>query len=173
MVERVWRFWGDHGLDILATDDGGALMTGLTLSTDGDASGNHGGNGDVLVGKIDAEGKLQWSRALGGSGVEYSSHNSLVQTSGGNYLIGASSSSSNGDRKSLNGRSDGWVVELNSQGQLVSQQSFGGRAEDAVYSIRHIQDDIYLAVGSTASSDGRFTNNHGDWDAWAFTFKVP
>src|SRR6188508_1948440 len=51
---------------ILQTADGGYLAAGTTLSADGVAAGNHGGE-DGLLFKVDANGNLQWSTTIGGA----------------------------------------------------------------------------------------------------------
>ncbi|RLG36319.1 MAG: hypothetical protein DRO01_08250, partial [Thermoproteota archaeon] len=55
--------------DVKSTTDGGCVACGQTNSTDGDVSGNHGGN-DAWVVKIDVNGNLQWQKCFGGSGGE-------------------------------------------------------------------------------------------------------
>ena len=62
----------------ISTSDGGILLGLVTLSNDGDVSGNHGDE-DISLMKINATGIVQWQKCYGGSGNE--SDLNLIQTS--------------------------------------------------------------------------------------------
>ena len=74
----------DCANDIMKTTDGGYLMVGSTRSIDGDLARN-GGKADIWMVKMDAQGKLLWSKTCGGSGNDIGA--SAINTTDGGYLI--------------------------------------------------------------------------------------
>ena len=75
----------DHFNDVLALPDGGHLIIGSSISTNGDINDNHG-NWDVWVMRVDASGEIVWSHSYGGSGPDSPWG---VMPYQGNYLIAA------------------------------------------------------------------------------------
>lgn len=157
----------DELRSIKTTPDGGCVLFGYTLSVDGDISGAHGCSGctpDFWIAKIDSLGNLQWNRALGGTGYEWG--NSIALSSDGGYVMAGNATLVNGDITASNGLSDYWVIKLNSLGQLVWQHCLGGSLEDLAKSILATRDGGYMVSGSTLSSDGDVSTNHGYEDNW-------
>lgn len=101
----------EYGFAIDQTTDGGYVLTGYTMSNDGDVSGNHGGN-DAWVVKLSAQGLIQWQKCLGGSGSEYGF--AIDQTTDGGYILSGGTSSNDGDVSGNYGANDAWVVKLSS-----------------------------------------------------------
>src|SRR5688500_5436605 len=60
---------GDYGNFIWPTSDGGFIATGYAGGWGGDVIGYHGNPGlnDYWVLKLDANGRLQWKKSLGGT----------------------------------------------------------------------------------------------------------
>ncbi len=52
------------------------------------------------------------------------------------------------------------------QSEIQWQTSIGGSDRDLAYSIQQTNDGGYIVGGSTKSSDGDVTNNHGNGDVW-------
>src|SRR5262249_24989843 len=79
---------------------------------------------------------IQWQRTFGGSGED--SLQSLQQTSDGGYLLGGySTSSSGGNKTSTNfGSYDYWIVRVDTNGNKLWEQSFGGNGYDNLTSLR-------------------------------------
>lgn len=138
-------------------------MAGFTLSNDGDVSGNNGLY-DFWVFKIEQNGTLQWQKILGGSLNDEGS--SVRQNTDGSYLMAGRSGSSDGDVTGNIGGPDFWVVKLNPSGNLLWQKSLGGGADDIAESILLTPDGGFMLMGSTGSSDGDVTGNHGFFDYW-------
>lgn len=153
----------DNALTVHNTSDGGYVLAGLSLSNNGDVSGNHGGYDFWLV-KITADGTIQWQKSLGGSfdEIPYDMQN----TSDGGFIIAGSSFSNNGDVTGNHGFKDGWVVKLNSSGDIQWQKSLGGSDDDEIMSIRRTNDGNFIVAGATRSNDGDVAGNHGGWDYW-------
>jgi uncharacterized delta-60 repeat protein len=154
---------GDFAESIQPTPDGGYIMAGWTESNDGDVTGNHGGY-DAWVVKLNSTGSLQWQKALGGT---YSEDATSIQlTPDGGYIVAGMACSTDGDVTGNHGGGDVWVVKLSSTGSLQWQKALGGSAEDRPSSIQPTLDGGYIVAGFTTSTDGYVTGNHGSHDAW-------
>ena len=163
----------DQASSIAETSDGGYIMAGQTASTDGDVSNNHGST-DAWVVKLDRNGNKQWQKTFGGTGSEGAQ--SIIEIPEGGYIIAGWTNSNDGDVSGYHpgwgmdiGSSDGWMVRLNIDGNLLWSKAFGGSRNDVFNSIIQGKDNSYTIAGYTRSHfDGDVGANHGDVDAWAF-----
>ncbi|MBB6369252.1 T9SS type A sorting domain-containing protein [Chryseobacterium shigense] len=118
------KLFGGSGHDnaeaVRETVDGGYIVAGWSVSTDGHVTGNHG-NRDYWIAKIDNLGNLQWQKCLGGSNVEYLS--SIEQTNDDGYIISGGSFSTNGDVSGNHGSLDFWIVKLHPAQLGVSENT--------------------------------------------------
>jgi hypothetical protein len=116
----------DAGMSLIQTSDGGYAIVGATKSFGA-------GGEDVYVVKLDANGKLQWTKTIGGENDDRGF--SLIQTSDGGYAI-AGSTTSFGARER-----DVYVIKLDRNGDgccavsQTSQVGSGGRLGSATPSI--------------------------------------
>lgn len=106
----------DGADDIIQTSDGGYICSGITISNNGDVSGNHGGSfaWDNWVVKTDNLGNLIWQKCLGGTSPEHGY--SIAQTTDGGYIVAGNSASNDGDVSGNNNpvfAYDFWIVKLN------------------------------------------------------------
>jgi len=153
----------DRAHSIQQTTDGGYIVTGKSSSTDGDVTGNNGGQDYWLV-KLDSTGNITWEKSLGGSGSDIG--RSIQQTTDGGYIVGGYSNSTDGDVTGNNGWDDYWVVRLDSIGTITWQKSLGGTVIDYGHSILQTTDGGYVVAGESNSTDGDITGNHGSADYW-------
>ncbi len=153
----------DYAISIQQTTDGGYIVAGLTNSTDGDVSGNHG-NYDAWVVKLDSVGNIQWQKCLGGS--RYDEATSVQQTAEGGYIVAGRTNSNDGDVSGNHGDYDAWVVKLDSVGNIQWQKCLGGSAYDEANSAQPTNEGGYVVAGDTNSTDGDVSGNHGNYDAW-------
>jgi len=160
----------DVAKSIQQTQDGGYIIAGYSSSTDGDVTVNHGGNNDYWVVKLAPETgtstppAIEWQKSLGGSGDDVA--NSIQQTQDGGYIVAGSSSSTNDDVIGNNGSRDYWVVKLDPTGNITWQKSLGGSGTDVANSIQQTSDLGYIIAGTSSSTDGQVTGNHGFLDYW-------
>lgn len=147
---------------IIQTQDDGYLVVGATNSDDGDVSDSNGGY-DVWVMKLDASGNLVWKNNYGGSNAETGI--SAVQLPDNSYIIGNYTLSSDGNVPDNYGGNDYWVFKIDSFGNLVWSQNYGGSDSDEVYEMNLVPDGV-LILGRTQSNDGDITENNGNFDAW-------
>ncbi|MBP6574704.1 MAG: T9SS type A sorting domain-containing protein [Flavobacteriales bacterium] len=155
----------DRGLSILSTGDGGCLMSGWTRSSDGDLTSNYGG-GDAWLIKLDANGSTQWQRQFGGS--ENDELIDIITTTDGGYLAVGESRSNDGDLTENFGSNDGWVVKLDSNGDILWQVMLGGSGIDYLVAVRQTLDGGYITVGYSSSTGGGNigAGQHGGFDSW-------
>lgn len=159
--------YNDAARDARQTADGGYIMAGYTNSDDGDVSGNHGGQ-DAWVVKLNADGLIQWQKALGGTSLEYAYYIEQARDKSG-YLVTGHNGSDNGDVSDNHGLYDCWAVKLDPDGYLLWQKSLGGSEQDYGRAITQTYTGDYLISGYASSIDGDVTGKHGgpgSKDAW-------
>jgi len=123
-------------MSLIQTSDGGYAIAGATNSFGA-------GNGDVYVVKLDANGKLQWTKTIGGPGDEIGF--SLIQTSDGGYAIAGSTFSFGA------GDEDVYVVKLDANGNLQWTKTIGGPKREWGSSLIQTADGGYAIAGTTTS----------------------
>ncbi len=122
----------DAAYSIIESNDGGYLVAGNVLSSNGDVTVSYG-SGDVWVVKLDNIGSLQWQKSFGGSDADFAS--SIAQTSDGGYVLSGDVLSSDVDVTSNHGSSDYWILKLDDTGSLQWQKTIGGSNNDVATSI--------------------------------------
>ncbi|MDQ1098193.1 MULTISPECIES: hypothetical protein [Chryseobacterium] len=151
----------DEARSIVQTADGGYAIAGVTASSNGDVSGNHGGN-DFWVVKLDSSGALQWQKTFGGPADENAY--SIVQTSDGGYAVAGYAASNSGDVSGNLGGIDFWVVKLDNSGTLQWQKTLGGSGTESAQSIIQTTDGGYAVAGYSDSTNGDAVGNNGNQD---------
>jgi len=88
----------DEASSIHEADEGGYIIGGITRSTDGDVTGNHGGTipSDYWLVKINNAGAILWEKALGGTMYDDNIF-SLKTLNDGGYILAGRSISNDGD----------------------------------------------------------------------------
>ena len=154
----------DLASSIQQTSDGGYIVAGKSSSKDGDVTGNHGGE-DYWIVKLTSGGAMEWQKCFGGSSDDLA--HSIQQTSDGGYIVAGTSYSNDGDVTGSHGdMGDYWIVKLTSGGAIQWQKCFGGSGNEVVTSIHQTSDGGYIVAGTSTSSDGDVTVNHGRGDYW-------
>jgi len=159
----------DQAHDVQQTQDGGYIIAGYVLSSDGDVT-NYQGSRDYWIVKLDPSGNLQWQKTLGGTNIEEAYSISL--TSDGGYIVGGQSQSTDGDITTNHGMFDYWIVKLGSTGNIEWQKSLGGSNTDTLYAIQPTSDNGYIMAGITQSGDGDLTVFNGMYDIWVVKLKL-
>ncbi len=158
----------DFVYSILQTGDGGYIAAGSTQSDD--LTGYHW-NPDVadfypdgMAIKLDATGAIEWQRCLGG--YDSDGFSSVDRTSDGGYILAGYATSNDGDVSGNHGNTDVWMGKLDAGGSIEGQHCMGGSGSDRASSIRQTADGGYIVAGSTESTDGDVSGNHGASDIW-------
>lgn len=115
----------DAATSVLQTSDAGFVIAGYAASSEGDVTGNHGGD-DYWIVKLNTIGSMVWQKSLGGGGEDFAF--SVKQTADKEFIIAGYSNSKNGDITNNHGNNDYWIVKLsgttNSQLDLVEYENF-------------------------------------------------
>jgi hypothetical protein len=156
---------GDQALSLTESSNGDLTVAGLTLSTDGNFSGNHGQQ-EMWVIRLTSTGNFLWQKLLGGSNADEA--HSIIATSDGGSIIAGLSRSNNGDVSGNHGDADCWIVKLNTTGDITWQKSFGGSGFEYGKSIAATSDGGFIVAGYTESNNGDISGYHGGGDAWVF-----
>ncbi len=120
--DTVWtKCYGGSGDDvptaIQQSSDGGYIVAGFSLSSDGDVHGNHGVI-DYWISKLTATGDTVWTKCYGGFGEDFA--NAIQQTTDGGYIVAGSSRSTDGDTTG-NGYFDYWILKLDNSMGISTQ----------------------------------------------------
>lgn len=159
----------DYLTSIIATSDGGSLITGYSNSgVSGDKTETSNGNLDYWVVKLDRSGNIQWQNTIGGNYVEWL--NKVVTTGDGGYLlVGWSASNISGDKtENCWGNEDFWIVKIDSSGAVQWDKTIGGTGNDVPKDIINTSDGGYLLGGYSNSgiSGNKTIAGYGYHDYW-------
>jgi hypothetical protein len=161
--------YGGSGSDrarvVIKTTDGNWAFTGGSYSNDSIFAGQNHGNNDFMVVKTDTQGHVIWAKEYGGSAADNGYDITLDWD--GNYLVCGYDSSSDGDVVGAHGKSDIWVIKVNSQdGSLMWQKPIGGTKNDNGLRVLSMPDHGYIVLGTSNSTDEDALNsgNHGGND---------
>lgn len=150
--------------DVILTSDQGFLCVGTAASGDGDVGINNGST-DIWVVKLDPLGKIEWSRVFGGSGDDRGT--TAIELSGGGYLIGGESGSTDGNSRSPHhGGLDSWVAKIGINGRLLWEKHYGGSGNEKVSRLHEISPSKFLVINSSDSQDSSIVDPLGKKDAW-------
>lgn len=162
---------GGSGDDIVTcveqTNDGGYVVGGYSNSgISGDKTEECQGLYDYWVVKLSSSGDIEWQNTIGGSQSDYLSE--VLQTIDGNYLLGGSSNSGiSGDKMSMPGNGNYWLLKLNNTGGIIWQGIFGGTETDDFNSIQYTADGGFIMGGSSESSvSGCKSEASASFDYW-------
>ncbi len=175
--EKTYGYAGvDVAYDILATTDGGFLVSGIIDVTASNGAGNtkskaqkHAG-GDYWVLKVDAAGNLQWSRYFGGSYTDTAQD--ALALSDGSFLILGTSDSEDVDISKNKGTYDLWLLRISADGTMLWEKSFGGTQIDEGVKMQLISSSEVMLVGTTRSTDLDAAQNKGGADVWVLTLDI-
>lgn len=153
----------DQAYAIALTNDSGFVVTGYVSSNDGNVSGNHGSQ-DMWTVKLDISGNLLWQKAMGGGNSDFAY--SIMQAQDGNYLIGGTSNSSDGDIVTNYGNFDYCIIKFDTARNIIWQKTLGGSGQDEAKSIIQDWDGGFAITGFSFSNDSDVVGSHGLLDYW-------
>src|SRR6266487_3139350 len=131
----------DFGLDIAAAADSGYVIAGYTNSF-----GNGGSDG--LITKVNKNGNVLWSKAVGGSGDDLLYR--IEKTSDGGFIA-------SGQTKSYgNAAGDAWLVKLDASGNIQWSKKYGdGNVNgESGFGVTQLSDGGYAFAGTHKYTPG-------------------
>lgn len=135
----------DQAAHAISVRGGGYLMVGRTFS-------KGAGSSDGWAVRLDEEGKVLWERTYGGTGLD--ALTTVIEASRkGYYVAGVTNSKGQGGV-------DGWVLRLDEKGEILWEQTLGGKLNDAIAASALMADGSVLLAGYTRSQGA------GKRDAW-------
>lgn len=139
---KIWdKFYGgmhlETGYKSIRTKDGGFIILGQTFSYGS-------GSGDIWVLKISDKGIVLWDKTYGNENLDRGSDICFSNDNG--YMIVGTTNS-----KKTNSL-DAYVIKIDSIGNIIWDQVYGGLSADGVNSISKINDEYgYMLFGYTKS----------------------
>ncbi|HEY9006118.1 hypothetical protein [Ohtaekwangia sp.] len=149
---------GDEATSIIATSDGGYIVTGTVWNWSGNT------DYDIWLLKLNSSGTIEWSKTFAGTSSEEAS--SAIATADGGYAITGYTKSTDGDFTNTLGGDNMMVIKLDASGNKQWIKTYGGSGDDYGHSIIATADGGYAIAGNTLSTDGDVPGNHGHSDGW-------
>ncbi len=146
---------GDVGEKIQQTNDGGYILIGFSISSDGDSMSHIGAN-DIWILKINPSGVIEWEKSVGSASNDYGY--GIIQTNDFGYILSGTTN--------LSSNSNAIIAKLSPSGTIEWQNTYGGNGIDTNYSIQIDADGGYIFIGYSDSTNNNFSNNHGNYDIW-------
>ena len=134
----------DEAHSIVASEDGGYLILGSTLSL-------ANGKKSISLLKIDASGNKIWQKDFGGE--KSTEANQLIKTDTGYAIIGSTEAKGHG-------KWDIWLIAIDKEGNKTWDKTYGGADNEMANSIKIMPDGSFILVGYT------YTFAEGSLDAW-------
>jgi type IX secretion system substrate protein len=150
----------DNATSIIQTFDGGFMVVGPTVSTDGDVA--CGPISHAWIVKLSPSGSIQWQKCIGDN-THYTDAVAVIQTADSGYMIAGSSDVNDSDIPCNHGNNDFMIVKLSSSGSILWQKCYGGSLWDDANCMAQTTDGGFVVAGSTSSNDGDVSGNPGSW----------
>ncbi len=175
-IEWERAYGGDEdeiAYSVIETFDENFVIAGYTQSNDHDVTENHG-YWDAWIIKVNKfNGGIIWEKTYGGSLVD-GAHD-IIEKADSNLMVVGYTSSDDFDVTENHGDSatfDFWVLELDTNGNLLWEKTYGGLSHEKAFSVIETHDTNYVITGHAESSEsGDVSNvNRGELDAW--TIKI-
>ena len=162
----------DIGQSLAQTSDGGFILTGYSMSSDGDASNNEGFHDNWIL-KLDAQGNLGWESSYGFSGHDHS-YDILEASQGGYFFTGflditsarADGNTEKGNSLTSHGVGEFWGTKIDEEGTVQWRGYFGGTNNDRAHGVVQTNDGGFVMAGFTESDDFDISNTNGSYDFW-------
>lgn len=128
----------DEAYSVVENSDGDYVIAGCSNSP-----GTRGGYDFYVANKDSADGTTHWVNWLGGASDEYCYD--IIETSDGGFALA-------GYTKSFGaGNEDFWLLKLDSSGDSVWAQTYGGTLADICYSVIENSNGEFVLAGRTSS----------------------
>lgn len=144
--------------------NGEYLLVGQSTSYDG-AFADNLGDLDVLAIKTDVNGNQIWQKSFGGAYSDEAAD--VLEISSGHIVIASSTFSASYDVSKNYGGSDIWVFEINGDGDMIWEQSYGSIGNETAAALMPSANG-FLLLGTSNSVTLDNSQNHGAQDLWLY-----
>ena len=156
---------------VLGMGNGEMIILGETYSDSVLNKKNHGKT-DVLLQRRDKNGNVLWTKLLGGSDEEHSI--GMLKDENNGCIILASTSSNDGDVSKNKGKSDIWLININEEGEIVWEKTYGTSVNDSPKKLMKNSSGEIVVFSSAGAADGDFSVPKEKWGYyWILTFALP
>ncbi|MCP4366477.1 MAG: hypothetical protein GY800_14450 [Planctomycetes bacterium] len=118
---------------VWATTDGGFVVAGSSYSFGS-------GTEDLWVVKLSSTGATDWEHTFGGEGADEAL--AVQETADGGFIVA-------GQTSSYGSTTDGWVIKLDSAGNVMWMQTYGEELYDVITDIQQTADGGYIISGGS------------------------
>lgn len=163
----IWqKTWGGSGYDsafsIIKTESDGFVIVCETTSSDIEGIESIAGTEAMIV-KFDKNGNIEWQKSWGGN--HQDCFNSIETTLDGGFIVTGYSASENIDGIVNEGYEDAIIIKYDKDGNVVWQKNWGGESNESFDDILYMDDNSFIVVGQSASSNIEELPNKGETDA--------
>lgn len=85
----------------------------------------------------------------------------VIKNKSGNFIVCCESDDNERDRKEELGYTDFWIYEMDINGNLLWEKSYGGSKYDYIKDITPTKDDGFIVIGNSNSYDNHITGDKG------------
>lgn len=167
-VERWSKTFGEfgdsRGIAIEIIDD--QLFVLLSANARSGQLSQNFGREDIHLLKLSLSGDILNESHFGGNFADIPTD--LSKTANGDLLISAQSQSISGFFDVNKGQTDMWVFRVNTDGELLWKNNYGGTEEDYSARIAELPNGEIILLGHSSSYDGDVGVNYGDFDISLF-----
>lgn len=155
--------------------DGSLFLAGSTQSDDVDfvnVQNTDVNEGNITMLRIDTAGNIMWINCYGGT-EEDNAADIFIRDNKEILLVGTTSSNDIDVSNNYGNSDDVWIVDLDSNGNILWEKNYGGNNTDQASRI--IPDDtgnVYI-FGQSRSNDIDLPTNNGSYDLWMFKLCMP
>lgn len=161
-------FQVDYGNDLVEDNSGNIWVAGYTGSSDNDAIQNHGKYDAFLV-KLSYNFEKLGTFCYGGNNNDVL-RGGIAQLSDGNLLLSATAYSSEPYVSEHIFGFDYWVLKIDTNGNLIYDDSYGGSSNDTPYDLLVTPDNKVVIIGETLSDDRDVSGCTGsNFEFWVVT----
>lgn len=137
--------WEDSPYWITQTSDGGYIVCGNTLSSDGDFP-LHYGVYDAFLAKLSPSGNIEWLKTYGGSFDD--AFISIIQSQDGNFIAAGYSESNDNDVHGNHGAYDVWLVKTDTTGNIIWSKCYGTVDLDWATVVKQTSNNGFFIAGT-------------------------
>lgn len=146
--EVQWQYQSIDTLDLtiksfFVNDDNSIVWVGFGVNPNNN-------NTDIVLGKLNVSGQLQWKKYFGGTGNQYG--NALCMTDDGGYLVGGSTE--------VDGDKDIYLHKFNVDGDSLWVRSYGTGTEDEINDICRSHNGGFVLTGKYGFATGGQTGSN-------------